>query len=201
MLRPLVLLVEWHWGLVGSFWGLGKWLGRQRLFHGCSPLAADAGGVGGHCATRVAPTGATISLKPSSPCLVSRRRKRCVLELFFPLPASVVFAAPSFRHSWKLIRVKIAVGHVWKPPEAGPGALQAEAHGKETVSLRGLVAARRIAFSCISLPLGVQSFSTLVSWPLVTGGESWSGAGWAAEHPAHVLAQRAGGSCSFLAPF
>lgn len=31
--------------------------------------------------------------------------------------------------------MKIAVGHVWKPPEADPGALQAGAHGYETVSL------------------------------------------------------------------
>lgn len=31
--------------------------------------------------------------------------------------------------------MKIAVSHVWKPPEANPGALQAGAHGYETVSL------------------------------------------------------------------
>lgn len=32
--------------------------------------------------------------------------------------------------------MKIAVSHVWKPPEADPGALRAGAHGYETALLR-----------------------------------------------------------------
>lgn len=50
--------------------------------------------------------------------------------------------------------------------------------------------------------LGRSILPTLVSWPPVTGRESQSGAGSVgSEHPALVLAHRAGGWCGFLAAF
>lgn len=77
------------------------------------------------------------------------------------------------------------------------------AHGDETGSLRvGCSLPGEELFSCISPPLGVQSFLAfgfLASGKRRRKPERRGLGGFAAEHPAWVLAQRAGGSCGFLA--
>jgi len=121
-------------GLRGAQRGLSK-LGGPASLHGCSPcVSLPPGRSGGVCLlSRVAPgrgkrLAETFRSLPARGNAASWRFLVC-----FSLP--VIFAAPSCGHSWKLIRVKIAVSRVWKPPEAGPGALQAGARGYETVSL------------------------------------------------------------------
>lgn len=95
------------WGLVGG--PLGVWqTGGQRPFH------ATAFGTFGReqraLLSRV-PAGQSNHLtKPSAPCLVPARGNAASCRFSPPFP--VLFAAPSCGHSWKLIRVKIAVGHV-----------------------------------------------------------------------------------------